>query len=326
MSNNNGIGEMAGQVPLCTLCFATLCIGLQVYGFLFATDLDNYVLIPSRVIYLGEYYRIITAALLHSGLMHIVFNMMSFLSIGSGLEMACGSLSLLFTILWSMVLAGVIHCGAEWAMTVWITHNMQYVNQASVGFSGVIFTLALLESYRSTQPTRSVFGMIQVPTRIYPWVLLVLLSVFMPGISFMGHLSGILVGVMHVYGLTKPLMPSAGSFIEMESYGWVQNSIGQRHNFIPCPQPLLPTTVDDQQQQIPSAGGPWHSFCGPPLAAIGAGRRSLSSWVHGVIGRLRGRSPGAVNDSGNTAVGSGTGISSEARDSQDRGRLLPWGA
>lgn len=63
------------------------------------------------------------------------------------------------------------------ALTMWITQDMKYVNQGSVGFSGVIFTLALIQSYRSTQPTRSVFGMVQVPTRIYPWVLLIVLSV-----------------------------------------------------------------------------------------------------------------------------------------------------
>lgn len=57
---------------------------------------------------------------------------------------------------------------------------MSYINQASVGFSGVIFALALIDSYRSTQPTRSVFGFVQVPTRMYPWVLLVLLSVRPP--------------------------------------------------------------------------------------------------------------------------------------------------
>lgn len=62
-------------------------------------------------------------------------------------------------------------------MTVWVTNDPQYVYQHAVGFSGVIFTLALIESYRSTQPTRSVFGMVQVPTRLYPWVLLVVLSV-----------------------------------------------------------------------------------------------------------------------------------------------------
>lgn len=66
-------------------------------------------------------------------------------------------------------------------MTVWVTNDPQYAHQHAVGFSGVIFTLALMESYRSTQPTRSVFGMIQVPTRLYPWVLLVMLSVSIVG-------------------------------------------------------------------------------------------------------------------------------------------------
>ena len=59
----------------------------------------------------------------------------------------------------------------------WVTNDAQYVHQRVVGFSGVIFTLAVMESYRSTQPTRSVFGMVRVPTRVYPWVLLIVLSV-----------------------------------------------------------------------------------------------------------------------------------------------------
>lgn len=35
-------------------------------------------------------------------------------------------------------------------------------------------------------------------------------QVFLPNVSFLGHLSGILVGLMHVKGLTKPLLPSQG--------------------------------------------------------------------------------------------------------------------
>ncbi|CAM9169986.1 unnamed protein product [Ectocarpus fasciculatus] len=311
---NNSFGEVAGQVPLCTLAFATLCIILQGCVFVFNTNIGNYVLIPSRIIYLGEYYRVITGALLHGGLMHIVFNMMSFLSIGSGLEVAFGTLSLLFTILWSMILAGAVHCGAEWVMTVWVTHDPKYVNQASVGFSGVIFTLALMESYRSTQPTRSVFGMIQVPTRMYPWVLLVLLSVFMPNISFVGHLSGILVGVMHVYGLTKPLMPSPAFYIEMESYWWVRNSIGLRHNFVSYPEQLLPTTAHEQEQPEPS---PWQSCCG----SIAACRRSLGN----VAARFGASSAQGQNvNSRNSNTAGSVGADSQG-ETEARGRILPWG-
>lgn len=38
--------------------------------------------------------------------------------------------------------------------------------------------------------------MLTVPSWVYPWVLLVLLSLLLPSISFMGHLGGILVGYL----------------------------------------------------------------------------------------------------------------------------------
>ncbi|CAN0076885.1 unnamed protein product [Ectocarpus sp. 12 AP-2014] len=299
------------------VCLTSPVHVLQGCVFVFNTNIGNYVLIPSRIIYLGEYYRVITGALLHGGLMHIVFNMMSFLSIGSSLEVAFGTLSLLFTILWSMILAGVVHCGAEWVMTVWVTHDPKYVNQASVGFSGVIFTLALIESYRSTQPTRSVFGMMRVPTRMYPWVLLVLLSVFMPNISFVGHLSGILVGVMHVYGLTKPLMPSPAFYIEMESHWWVRDSIGLRHNFVPYPPPALPTTADEQEQPGQSLRDSWQSCCD----SIGACRRSLGN----VAARFGASSEHGQNANGRNSNTVGSVEADPRGETETRGRLLPWG-
>lgn len=38
-------------------------------------------------------------------------------------------------------------------------------------------------------------------------------QVILPHISFTGHLSGILVGLLHVYGLTKSLLPSPGMLL-----------------------------------------------------------------------------------------------------------------
>lgn len=49
------------------------------------------------------------------------------------------------------------------------------------------------------------------------------------------------------FAVRRFLRPTA-FYVEMENYGWVQNSIGQRHNFVPCPQPTLPTTSDEQLQ------------------------------------------------------------------------------
>ncbi|CAM9823611.1 unnamed protein product [Ascophyllum nodosum] len=183
-----------------------------------------------------------------------------------------------FLVLWSIILSGALYVAAQWAMTWW-THDMKHVRQQAVGFSGVIFTLALMESHRSTQPFRTVIGLIRVPTRMYPWVLLVLLSVMIPGISFMGHLSGILVGVMHVYGVTKPLLPSPAYLIEMENYAFVRDGIAQRPEFVPCPQPL-PTVSEGLQVSSNTT----RQICGPLLAAVGAARRSF-----GAITRARER-------------------------------------
>ncbi|CAM9404675.1 unnamed protein product [Laminaria digitata] len=225
--------------------------------------------------------------------MHIVFNMMSFLSIGANLERSIGTLAMFFTVMWSIILGGAVYVGVEWAMTMWVTNDPGYALQRAVGFSGVIFTLALMESYRSTQPTRSVFGMINVPTRMYPWVLLVVLSVFIPGISFMGHLSGILVGVLHVYGVTKPLLPSTAHYAEMESYEWLRHNIGQRSNFVSCPL-ALPTTSD----WSPAPSSSLRQSCGSICTTIGAARRSLHAFVARTAASIRGGGGGRNGQAG----------------------------
>lgn len=64
-------------------------------------------------------------------------------------------------------------------------------------YSGILFAFASLESFLSPAPTRSLFGMITVPTRLYPWALLIVLQL-LPNISLLGHLSGLIVGMLCV--------------------------------------------------------------------------------------------------------------------------------
>lgn len=110
-------------------------------------------------------------------------------------------------------------------------HNPSELRTMGVGFSGVLFSYAIIESFHTLESSRSVFGLFSVPARIYPFILLVILqvseeSVFMhfcnsrfydifqvmiPGISFIGHLSGVLVGVLCVTGALKVCLPSTGT-------------------------------------------------------------------------------------------------------------------
>jgi len=62
----------------------------------------------------------------------------------------------------------------------------------SIGFSGVLFGLITIF------PQNSFFG-IYVNKYIYPFVLLCLMQLIVPNISFMGHLIGIISGHIYIY-------------------------------------------------------------------------------------------------------------------------------
>jgi len=84
----------------------------------------------------------------------------------------------------------------------------------------VIFGLAVMESFLGSSPTRTVLCL-AVPRRWYPWVLLVVLQMLIPNISFVGHLSGLLVGFMLVTGLLQSCtFPSDERLLRVENAQW----------------------------------------------------------------------------------------------------------
>jgi hypothetical protein len=89
-----------------------------------------------------------------------------------------------------------------------LTGDLKYAKQQSVGFSGVIFALSVVDIYKSAGGSRSIFGFFEVPAKVYPWVLLVVLQLLIPNVSFMGHLSGIVTGTVQAHGGLNCLLPS----------------------------------------------------------------------------------------------------------------------
>jgi hypothetical protein len=67
----------------------------------------------------------------------------------------------------------------------------------AVGFSGVIFGLIVVDNHLAEglgrQGRRSVLGLFEVRAALYPWALLLLWQLLVPGASFLGHLCGLLV-------------------------------------------------------------------------------------------------------------------------------------
>ena len=214
-------------IQLCIICYA--------YQVIFDPPLIHYTMCPRNILYLQEWYRILTSSFFHGGLMHIAMNLMATVSLGSLLERRFGTFRFVFTILWSVLLTGIIYIGVAWIVST-LFHNDQLMYQNSVGFSGIVFHLVVLEANlrQNRNSSRDIFGFLRVPVKAYPWVLLVVLQFFMPNISFMGHLSGILVGTLQYHGNLDCLLPSYEFQREMETWESLAIII-RRKGFIPTP-------------------------------------------------------------------------------------------
>ena len=94
-------GFSPASVPLATL--ALLGTNLAVHGLLFLTSFSpgHLAIAADFVLRRGEIYRLLSAAFVHGGLLHIFMNMSSLLSLGAHLETQFGSLSFLLMYCWS---------------------------------------------------------------------------------------------------------------------------------------------------------------------------------------------------------------------------------
>jgi membrane associated rhomboid family serine protease len=166
------LAETLRTIPPATLGIVGLCSLLYLVQVIANVPaLHSVAFCPRLVVYDGQVYRVVTSALYHGSLMHIAMNAMSTTAIGSMLERRLGTMRLFFTMLLSIWASSMLYIGAA-IFLAFVFGRSGLMNQHSVGFSGVIFHLSVLECYLNAhESSRSVFGVLQVPTFTYPWVL-----------------------------------------------------------------------------------------------------------------------------------------------------------
>lgn len=211
-SSSSGVRTYYESVPIVTRSVIVVNVIIHCLIFVSNFGLQNFAINANWVLEQGEYYRLVTAAFTHVNLMHIGMNMLSMYSLGTSIEIQFGSLHFLFMTLWSIIGIGALYVLLSWLGTV-ITGDESWMNMSAVGYSGVLFNYAILEAYHTTAVTRSLCGFCDVPAKMYPFVLLVAIQLLMPGISFLGHVSGVIFGLLLVYGPAAYCLPS-DSFLE----------------------------------------------------------------------------------------------------------------
>lgn len=82
------------------------------------------------------------------------------------------------------------------SLLLFFDYEKAYYLEYAVGFSGVLFAMKVVLNSQSDNYTY-VHGIL-VPARHAAWAELILIQMFVPGVSFLGHLGGILAGILYL--------------------------------------------------------------------------------------------------------------------------------
>jgi len=162
-------------------------------------SLDHSAFWPEAIVHAGEWHRLWMSALLHAGHTHLYYNLTSFLYKGVVLEAAMGSEPFAGVLVAALILSqGLFLAASLYVAPALGFHDAPYVR--TVGWSGVIFALKVLVNGNGVAEGNQL-GLAQVlglnlPWDQVVWVELVLAHFLSPGSSFLGHLCGIVAGLV----------------------------------------------------------------------------------------------------------------------------------
>jgi membrane associated rhomboid family serine protease len=191
-----------------------LLVSINVAVFIIVNSIGmsawEYCFNPYLVVQLGQVYRVFTSPFLHGGLLHIAFNMMALSSYGPLLGREIGTFPMLYLVFLFIVVAGVMSTAVAYG--AYYLGTMQFMMECGVGFSGVLFALIVVDNHVHQVPNRSIFGCFSVPAKYYPVALLAILQLIIPGISLLGHASGLIAGYLFVWGWLRWFVPLSSRF------------------------------------------------------------------------------------------------------------------
>ncbi|XP_034557377.1 rhomboid-related protein 4 [Notolabrus celidotus] len=206
------------QVGLDNIPPVTLAVlGLNVYLFLFpAAPLMKTCVSVQQAYWYGDWRRLLLSPLHHADDWHLYFNMASFLWKGKKLEQRLGGPWFLYMLSVFSLLTGLVYLGLEAALTE-LTDDQSYSMTCAVGFSGVLFALKVINNHYHPGGVTYAMG-IPVSNRYASWVELVLIHITSPGTSFVGHLAGILVGLLYTVGPLKTIMKKCAGIVTSSGF------------------------------------------------------------------------------------------------------------
>lgn len=167
----------------------------------------------------GQYWRIITSAFSHVSVVHLVFNMSALWSLGVVEQLGHLGLGVDFYLQYTLVLlilSGVLVLGAYHVLIQ--KFKLEYFRRlTAVGYSCVVFGWMTILAVKQPSTKLNLFGVLSLPISFAPFESLIFTSIIVPQASFIGHLSGIIIG----YSIGWGLIQGMNNYWAVTMLGWV---------------------------------------------------------------------------------------------------------
>ncbi|PON67925.1 Peptidase [Parasponia andersonii] len=151
---------------------------------------------PYLILKYKDLRRFFLSPFYHVGEPHLFYNMLSLLWKGGQLENSMPSLEYASMVAALLAMSQGITLLFAKSLLLFFDYEKAYYSEYSVGFSGVLFAMKVVLNSEASNYT-DVYGLL-VPSRYAAWAELILIQMFVPGVSFLGHLGGILAGVLYL--------------------------------------------------------------------------------------------------------------------------------
>ncbi|KAL2338849.1 hypothetical protein Fmac_013295 [Flemingia macrophylla] len=151
---------------------------------------------PHLVLRNRDLKRFLLSPFYHISEPHLVYNMLSLLWKGFHLETSMGSLHFASMVASLLLLSQGVTLTLSKSLLLLFDYEKPYYNEYAVGFSGVLFAMKVVLNSQSDSYAY-VHGVV-LPSRYAAWAELVLVQLLVPGVSFIGHLGGILAGLLYL--------------------------------------------------------------------------------------------------------------------------------
>lgn len=181
--------------PSVTIALISLCVALQLLVLVVPSVQGR--LLFSPPLGLREPWRFLTTAFLHSGIPHLVLNMMALYWVGPSLERLFGHWRFAAIYLLSAI-------GGSAFVLLWVLIQPDTALTATVGASGAVFGLfgaIFIAQRESGMDTRSVLALLMV-NMAYGFIV--------PNVSWQAHVGGLIAGTLLALLFIRQGRPRAG--------------------------------------------------------------------------------------------------------------------